>query len=140
MSLEREVKLLQLQVIDALRKSKAKLPSWGQLIGDIRNQKDLMRYFDLKQNLLKSGKNIKTLNGESLLGSGNLIVTGGVGAVEKRHEFIFPYSYCGTASSGSLETDSVWTITRIKVFPNGTTDIKTATTITWTDRLIVIYT
>ena len=30
-----------------------------------------------KQNLLVSGTNIKTLNGESLLGSGNIVITGG---------------------------------------------------------------
>ena len=77
MNFEKEVKFLQLQVSDILRKIKAKSISWGQLLGDIRDQKDLMRYFDLKQNLLKSGKNIKTLNGESLLGSGDLVITGG---------------------------------------------------------------
>lgn len=76
MDLQREIKLLQLQVSDTLRKIKAKSVSWGQLLGDIRDQKDLMKYFDLKQNLLKSGRNIKTVNGESLLGSGDLTVTG----------------------------------------------------------------
>ena len=76
MSFEKEIRLLQLQVSDILRKIKAKSTSWGQLLGDIRNQKDLMRYFGLKQDLLKSGKNIKTINGSSLLGSGNLTVTG----------------------------------------------------------------
>ena len=79
MSFEKEVKFLQLQVSDILRKIKAKSTSWGQLLGDIRNQKDLMRYFGLKQDLLKSGKNIKTINGESLLGSGDLQVTSSLG-------------------------------------------------------------
>ena len=76
MSFEKEVKFLQLQVSDILRKIKAKSTSWGQLLGDIRNQKDLMRYFGLKQDLLKSGKNNKTINGSSLLGSGDLVITG----------------------------------------------------------------
>ena len=74
MNFEKEVKFLQLQVSDILRKIKAKSTSCGQLLGDIRNQKDLMRYFGLKQDLLKSGKNIKTINGSSLLGSGDLQV------------------------------------------------------------------
>ena len=74
MDLQREIKILQLQVSDTLRKIKAKSTSWGQIIGNIKDQKDLMRYFDLKQNLLKSGKNIKTVNGESLLGPGNIII------------------------------------------------------------------
>ena len=77
MNFEKEIKLLQLQVSDILRKIKAKSTSWGQLFGDIRNQKDLMKYFGLKQDLLKSGKNIKTINGQNILGSGNLIITGG---------------------------------------------------------------
>ena len=76
MNFEREIKLLQLQVSDILRKIKTKSFSWGQIIGNIKDQKDLMRYFDLKQNLLKSGKNIKTINGSSLLGSGNLVIIG----------------------------------------------------------------
>ena len=79
MNFEKDIKFLQLQVSDILRKIKAKSTSWGQLLGDIRNQKDLMRYFDLKQNLLKSGKNIKTINGSSLLGSGDLQVTPSLG-------------------------------------------------------------
>lgn len=77
MNFEKDIKFLQLQVSDILRKIKAKSTSWGQLLGDIRNQKDLMRYFGLKQDLLKSGKNIKTINGSSLLGSGDLVITGG---------------------------------------------------------------
>ena len=76
MNFEKEIKLLQLQVSDILRKIKAKSTSWGELLGDIRNQKDLMRYFGLKQDLLKSGKNIKTINGQNILGSGNLVITG----------------------------------------------------------------
>ena len=77
MNFEKDIKFLQLQVSDILRKIKTKSTSWGQLLGDIRNQKDLMRYFGLKQDLLKSGKNIKTINGESILGPGNLVVGGG---------------------------------------------------------------
>ena len=79
MNFEKDIKFLQLQVSDILRKIKAKSTSWGQLLGDIRNQKDLMRYFGLKQDLLKSGKNIKTINGSSLLGSGDLQVDSSLG-------------------------------------------------------------
>lgn len=35
-----------------------------------------MRYLGLKQDLLKSGKNIKTINGQNILGSGDLQVGG----------------------------------------------------------------
>ena len=139
MNFEKEVKLLQLQVSDILRKIKAKSTSWGQILGDIRNQKDLMRYFDLKQNLLKSGKNIKTVNGQSLLGSGDLQVTGGAGAVEKRHEWVSPYSYCGVAPDGTLDSASTWEIKRIEVLLDGTTNIMSASLVSWNDRLTVTY-
>ena len=55
MNFEKEVKFLQLQVSDILRKIKAKSTSWGQLLGDIRNQKDLMRYVNFRNNFLNSG-------------------------------------------------------------------------------------
>lgn len=38
MNFEREIKILQLQVSEILRKIKAKSTSWGELLGDIRNQ------------------------------------------------------------------------------------------------------
>ena len=76
MNTEKEIKLLQLHISDILRKIKTKSFSWGQVMGKISEQKDLVRLFNLKQDLLKSGKNIKTINGSSLLGSGNLVITG----------------------------------------------------------------
>ena len=139
MNFEKEVKFLQLQVSDILRKIKAKSISWGQLLGDIRDQKDLMRYFNLKQNLLKSGKNIKTLNGESLLGSGDLVITGGGGSNEKRHDWVSPYSYCGIAPNGTLDSASTWEIKRVEVLLDGTTNIMSATSVSWNDRLTVTY-
>ena len=139
MNFEKEIKLLQLQVSDILRKIKAKSTSWGQLLGNIKDQKDLMRYFGLKQDLLKSGKNIKTINGSSLLGSGDLVVTGGAGAVEKRHEWVSPYSYCGTAPDGTLDSASTWEIKRIEVLLNGTTNIMSASLVSWNDRLTTTY-
>lgn len=61
------------------------------------------------------------------------------GSDEYRHEWDDPYSYCGLAPNGTLESSPTWTITRIEVFLDGTTDVKTATG-AWTDRLILIYT
>lgn len=139
MNFEREIKILQLQVSDTLRKIKAKSTSWGELFGDIRNQKDLMRYFGLKQDLLKSGKNIKTINGQNILGSGDLVVTGGAGAVEKRHDWVPPYSYCGVAPNGTLDSASTWEIKRVEVFDDGTTNIMSATAVAWDNRLTAIY-
>ena len=41
--------------------------------------------FNKKQNTLVSGTNIKTINGQSLLGSGNLTIGGGSGTVFYEH-------------------------------------------------------
>ena len=56
-----------------------------------------------------------------------------------RHDFVTPYSYCGKALSGSLETQSVWTITRIEVLSDGTTTTTSATNIDWTNRYTHTY-
>lgn len=64
---------------------------------------------------------------------------GGSSALEKRHEWVSPYSYCGTAPSGSLESANVWEIKRIEVLADGTTGIKSATGVAWDDRLTSTY-
>ena len=50
--------------------------SWGNITGDIDDQSDLVSALQSKQNTLVSGTNIKTLNNESLLGSGNISLEG----------------------------------------------------------------
>ena len=49
---------------------------WGAITGDLFNQIDLQAQLDSKQEYLFSGTNIKTINGSSVLGSGNLVVGG----------------------------------------------------------------
>ena len=50
---------------------------WGQIGGTLSNQTDLQTALDAKQASLVSGTNIKTINGNSLLGSGNIEIPGG---------------------------------------------------------------
>jgi len=50
---------------------------WGSLTGTLSNQTDLQSALDAKQDLLVSGTNIRTINGLSLLGSGDLVISGG---------------------------------------------------------------
>jgi hypothetical protein len=57
-----------------------------------------------------------------------------------RHDFVSPYSYCGKAIVGSLESQSVWTITRIQVLSDGSTTVTSATNVDWTNRLTHTYT
>lgn len=50
--------------------------AWGDITGTLSNQTDLDNALDAKQDSLVSGTNIKTINSTSLLGSGNIIITG----------------------------------------------------------------
>jgi hypothetical protein len=53
--------------------------SWGSINGTLSNQTDLQTALNAKQNTLVSSTNIKTINGTSVLGSGDLVVSGGSG-------------------------------------------------------------
>lgn len=58
----------------------------------------------------------------------------------KRHEWVAPYSYCGTAPNSSYtESDEVWIISRIEVLGDGTTIVTKATGVAWDDRLTTTY-
>lgn len=141
MNIPAEIAILKKQIKDLTKKVNQNSTSvtWGTIVGKLREQKDIAKNFRLKQDLLQSGVNIKTINGESILGSGDLTITGGAGAVEKRHEWVSPYSYCGVAPNGTLDSASTWEIKRIEVLLDGSTDIKSASLVKWDDRLIVIY-
>ena len=51
-------------------------PAWGDITGTLADQTDLDTALDAKQATLISATNIKTINGDSVLGSGDLVVTG----------------------------------------------------------------
>ncbi len=65
--------------------------------------------------------------------------TSGEPVILRKHEWDEPYSYCGTAPDGSSEGAVAWTIVRVEVFTDGTTEVKTAFG-AWTNRAILIYT
>lgn len=50
--------------------------TWGDITGTLSEQGDLQTALDAKQDDLVSGTNIKTINGNSVLGSGDLVVGG----------------------------------------------------------------
>lgn len=56
-----------------------------------------------------------------------------------RHDFVDPMDYIGKAVTGSLDSDSAWTITRNEYFLGGAVITKTATNVKWTERTILIY-
>lgn len=51
--------------------------AWGDITGTLSTQTDLQTALDAKQDDLISGTNIKTINGSSVLGSGDLTISGG---------------------------------------------------------------
>jgi hypothetical protein len=60
---------------------------------------------------------------------------GGLSGNIKRHEWADPYDYLGYAIIGSLETESVWTITRLTVNGAGVvTDVDVLTNVKWSER------
>jgi hypothetical protein len=89
-----------------------------------------------KQATLVSGTNIKTINGTSVLGSGDIVTSV---QLSYRHDFNV-YDYLGKAASGSSEGASVWTITRLTIASDGTANVGTATNVDWTNRTTHIYT
>ena len=49
--------------------------TWGNIGGTLSNQTDLQDALDAKQDTLVSGTNIKTINNQSILGSGNISIS-----------------------------------------------------------------
>jgi hypothetical protein len=93
---------------------------WGDVTGPIADQDDLKAALDAKQDALVSGTNIKTVNGQSILGSGNLAVAGGSGGGG-----LLPYKYLlakaditvsTTPLSITLSWNAIEGSTEIKVF------------------------
>lgn len=52
---------------------------WGNITGTLSNQTDLNTALGNKQDTLVSGSNIKTINNNSILGSGDIEIQGGAG-------------------------------------------------------------
>jgi hypothetical protein len=57
----------------------------------------------------------------------------------KRHTWIEPYSYCGIAPNGSLDTSNVWIISRITVNSNGSTSVATSSNVAWSNITTIDY-
>lgn len=55
--------------------------AWGTITGTLSAQADLQAALDAKQATLVSGTNIKTVNGNSLVGAGDVVISGGGGAL-----------------------------------------------------------
>ena len=80
--------------------------SWGSITGTLSAQTDLNTALSGKQATLVSGTNIKTVNGNSLLGSGNLTITGGSGLQGYHNVMGFFPSGFGTSAHITASTPS----------------------------------
>jgi hypothetical protein len=49
------------------------------------------------------------------------------------------YSYCGVAFTGSLTSDSVWSITRLDINLSGSVTLTSASNAIWDNRYTTIY-
>ncbi len=61
-----------------------------------------------------------------------------LGLFDYLYDWASPYAYCGNALAGSLQTDSVWIITRIEI--NGSGQVigtDTLINVKWTERTIL---
>jgi len=58
---------------------------------------------------------------------------------ERRNDWVAPYSYCGTAAEGTLESDPEWQIDRIEVTNTGDIIVKSANNVAWDNRYTVTY-
>jgi hypothetical protein len=57
-----------------------------------------------------------------------------------RHDYVTPYSYIGKAVAGSVDSSTVWKITRLTISDSGTvTETKYAINVNWTDYLTHTY-
>jgi len=77
---------------------------WGSIRGTLSTQSDLQSALDSKQDDLVSGTNIKTINGNSVLGGGDLTISGGGGNLLATHILAKPRSgfYYGTSQHANL--------------------------------------
>jgi hypothetical protein len=68
-----------------------------------------------------------------------IIISSGSTSYDKKYDYVSPYSYCGVGPKNSLETDSVWKITRIEILQDGTNIVIVKENVKWSERYILIY-
>ena len=93
---------------------------WGLISGDLANQTDLANALQAKQDSLVSGTNIKTINNESILGSGDLTITAGVSDVEVNGVSVVDEDGVAaiTVPTNYVTIDTTQTINGSKTFAN----------------------
>ena len=91
--------------------------AWGGITGTLSTQTDLQSELDDKQDTLVSGTNIKTINGASVLGSGDLAISGGGGGAHILTEPIAGRSYHATVTAVASYTTALAVAQAINLIP-----------------------
>jgi len=82
---------------------------------------------------LWKNKALKTINSNSLIGSGNIVTT-----YIRRHETTATYDYLGFALDGTAESTATWTLTRLTLSSSGISAVMHSTN-SWTNRTTATY-
>ncbi len=77
-----------------------KQAEWGSITGTISNQIDISNAINAKQNTLVSGTTIKTINGLSVMGSGDLTVSATPGGSTGQIQYNSSGSFAGASNVG----------------------------------------
>lgn len=76
---------------------------------------------------------LKTINGSSIIGSGNIVTT-----YIRRHETTASYDYLAYALSGTAESSATWNLTRLTLTSSGISAVMHATD-SWNNRVTATY-
>lgn len=88
---------------------------YGELADAYAVQKYVDEYVNAKQDQLVSGTNIKTINGQSLLGSGNITIEGGGGSSSGSKEVIYWYVSSGDTITGMRPNVVYWVLDLLNI-------------------------
>jgi hypothetical protein len=91
--------------------------------------------WDITAKLFKVGDGLTAWNALDYVLAGDATLP----ANDLRSDYVYPYSYCGSAVRGASESSAIWTITQIEILDDGTIITRQATNVAWTDRLTTIY-
>lgn len=92
---------------------------------------DLLVYNSTSQ--LWENEALKTINGNSLIGAGNIVTT-----YIRRHETTTSYDYLGYALAGTDESSATWNLTRLTLTSSGISAVMTAVD-SWNNRVTATY-
>lgn len=76
---------------------------------------------------------LKTINGNSIIGAGNIVIT-----YIRRHETTSSYDYLGYALNGTAESSATWNLTRLTLTSSGISAVMHATD-SWNNRVTATY-